>query len=70
MTGEGCMDPLMDLFDDFYREVNHGAVPYEWQRRLVSYVARDGIWPKRLDGPTGTGKTAGIQARSVLNAIA
>ena len=70
MTGEGCMDPLMDLFDDFYREVNHGAVPYEWQRRLVSYVARDGIWPKLLDGPTGSGKSAVIEAHIFLNAIA
>lgn len=60
---------LDSLFDEFYQAVN-GFAPYEWQRRLVRYVAERGTWPDLLDGPTGSGKTAVLEAHVFLNAFA
>lgn len=57
----------LDDFVDFFKEVNResrpgqesdlGPDPFPWQRRLMKQVL-DGKWPKVIDLPTGTGKTA------------
>ena len=44
-------------FVSFFRDV-HGHEPFPWQQRLTEQVFSRGAWPKVLDLPTGTGKTA------------
>jgi CRISPR-associated endonuclease/helicase Cas3 len=56
-------------FNAFYRAIN-GYMPYEYQRRLVRQVAKEGKWPDLLDGPTGSGKSVVIEAHVFLNAYA
>ncbi len=46
-----------DDFIDFFRDV-HDCDPFPWQRRLTAQVLGQGTWPKVIDLPTGTGKTA------------
>lgn len=43
-------------FRAFFRDV-HGYEPFPWQQRLTARVLSKG-WPKTIDLPTGTGKTA------------
>lgn len=56
------MSPLPPLevgdFAPFFRAV-HDRDPFPWQERLIKRVAETG-WPKVLDLPTGTGKTAAL----------
>lgn len=49
----------VDDFDAFFRAV-HGTTPFPWQKRLLRKVVEDGGWPRVLDLPTGSGKTAAI----------
>jgi CRISPR-associated endonuclease/helicase Cas3 len=49
-------------FDEFFAAVNGGWQPFAWQRRLVSYLADERRWPARISAPTGSGKTAVIEA--------
>ena len=45
-----------------YFEAVHCNPPFPWQQRLVEQLARDNRWPDVLDLPTGTGKTAALDA--------
>ena len=53
VTGE---QPATD-FTAFFRDV-HGCNPFPWQQRLTMQVLERRAWPKVIDLPTGTGKTA------------
>ena len=53
VTGE---QPAAD-FTAFFRDV-HGCEPFPWQQRLTTQVLERRAWPKVIDLPTGTGKTA------------
>ena len=44
-------------FTAFFRDV-HGHDPFPWQQRLTTQVLERRAWPKVIDLPTGTGKTA------------
>ena len=44
-------------FAAFFRDV-HDCDPFPWQRRLATEVLGREVWPKVIDLPTGTGKTA------------
>ncbi len=48
-------------FASFFRAV-HGCDPFPWQQALVDRLANDDVWPDVLDLPTGTGKTAALDA--------
>ena len=49
--------PTPDDFPAFFRAV-HDRDPFPWQQRLTAQVLGQGAWPKVIDLPTGTGKTA------------
>ena len=44
-------------FATFFRDI-HGYEPFPWQQRLTEHVLNRRSWPKVIDLPTGTGKTA------------
>ena len=46
-----------DDFPSFFHDV-HDQKPFPWQQRLTREVLHTGVWPKVIDLPTGTGKTA------------
>ena len=48
-------------FGTFFQAV-HGCPPFPWQQRLVDRLAENDEWPEVLDLPTGTGKTAAMDA--------
>lgn len=54
------IDLSPDRFSDFFHEL-HGLPPYSWQTRLAARAV-DGEWPGAIDLPTGSGKTACIDA--------
>ena len=53
VTGELLAADFATFFEDI-----HGYEPFPWQRRLTERVLDRRAWPKVIDLPTGTGKTA------------
>lgn len=48
-------------FAEFFRAV-HACDPFPWQQALVDRLADTNTWPEVLDLPTGSGKTAALDA--------
>ena len=48
-------------FTKFFTAI-HDHAPFPWQQQLVEQLAREHQWPDVLDLPTGTGKTAALDA--------
>ena len=48
-------------FAEYFNAI-HGHDPFPWQQGLVEQLAREDRWPDVLDLPTGTGKTAALDA--------
>ncbi|MGH3695929.1 MAG: type I-G CRISPR-associated helicase/endonuclease Cas3g [Pseudonocardiaceae bacterium] len=71
MTGSLTADHFPDFFRELHRkdDGDEPPDPFPWQRRLVSCVAQTGIWPELLDLPTGSGKTAALDAAVFLLAL-
>ena len=55
------MELLPRHFADFFQAV-HGYDPYPWQQVLVDRLVDSDSWPEVLDLPTGSGKTAALDA--------
>ena len=55
------MDLAAADFATFFRAI-HGYPPFPWQQRLVDQLAVGDEWPDVLDLPTGSGKTAALDA--------
>ncbi len=55
-------------FQTFFKEL-WGYEPYEWQQRLVVEVLENRRWPSLVDRPTGTGKTALLDAAAFVLAV-
>ncbi len=47
-------------FGAFHKAVHGGNHPFAWQQRLLEEIVKEKAWPRVLDLPTGTGKTACI----------
>ena len=48
-------------FTRFFSAI-HGHSPFPWQQQLVELLARENRWPDVLSLPTGSGKTAALDA--------
>ncbi len=70
MTGDLSADDFPAFFRDLHaRDDGCGPCPFPWQRRLVSQIAETGVWPSLLDLPTGSGKTAALDAAVFVLAL-
>lgn len=59
-----------DEFGDFFAALNGGYAPFSWQEEVLDHICEHGVWPERINAPTGSGKSSVVDIHLFANALA
>lgn len=57
-------------FGDFFAALNGGHRPFSWQEEVLDHICQHGVWPERINAPTGSGKSSVVDIHLFANALA
>lgn len=57
-------------FGDFFAALNGGNYPFSWQEEVLEHICEHGVWPERINAPTGSGKSSVVDIHLFANALA
>lgn len=57
-------------FGDFFAALNGGHAPFSWQEEVLDHICEHGVWPERINAPTGSGKSSVVDIHLFANALA
>lgn len=57
-------------FGDFFAALNGGHHPFSWQEEVLDHICEHGVWPERINAPTGSGKSSVVDIHLFANALA
>ena len=57
-------------FGAFFAALNGGNYPFSWQEKVLDYICEHGVWPDRINAPTGSGKSSVVDIHLFANALA
>ncbi len=57
-------------FSDFFAALNGGYAPFSWQEEVLDHICEHGVWPERINAPTGSGKSSVVDIHLFANALA
>ena len=59
-----------DEFGEFFAALNEGHAPFSWQEEVLDHICEHGVWPERINAPTGSGKSSVVDIHLFANALA
>ena len=57
-------------FGEFFAALNEGHAPFSWQEEVLDHICEHGVWPERINAPTGSGKSSVVDIHLFANALA
>lgn len=57
-------------FGDFFAALNNDHAPFSWQEEVLDHICKHGVWPERINAPTGSGKSSVVDIHLFANALA
>lgn len=57
-------------FGAFFAALNGGNAPFSWQEEVLDHICEHGVWPDRINAPTGSGKSSVVDIHLFANALA
>lgn len=57
-------------FGAFFAALNEGHDPFSWQEEVLDHICEHGVWPDRINAPTGSGKSSVVDIHLFANALA
>lgn len=72
MTSPTTAQPSItrDEFGVFFAALNEGHDPFSWQEEVLDHICEHGVWPERINAPTGSGKSSVVDIHLFANALA
>lgn len=58
-----------DEFGEFFASLNGGYAPFSWQEEVLDHICEHGVWPERINAPTGSGKSSVVDIHLFANAL-
>ena len=65
-----------DEFGEFFAALNPAPeeerknYPFSWQEEVLDHICEHGVWPERINAPTGSGKSSVVDIHLFANALA
>ena len=65
-----------DEFGAFFAALNTAPkekqkhYPFSWQEEVLDHICEHGVWPERINAPTGSGKSSVVDIHLFANALA
>lgn len=59
-----------EKFGAFFAALNGGHAPFSWQEEVLDHICEHGVWPERINAPTGSGKSSVVDIHLFANALA
>ena len=59
-----------DEFGAFFAALNGEHYPFSWQEEVLDHICEHGVWPERINAPTGSGKSSVVDIHLFANALA
>lgn len=57
-------------FGEFFAALNGDHRPFSWQEEVLDHICEHGVWPERINAPTGSGKSSVVDIHLFANALA
>ena len=57
-------------FGAFFAALNEEHSPFSWQEEVLDHICEHGVWPDRINAPTGSGKSSVVDIHLFANALA
>lgn len=57
-------------FGAFFAALNGEHYPFSWQEEVLDHICEHGVWPERINAPTGSGKSSVVDIHLFANALA
>ena len=57
-------------FGAFFAALNGEHYPFSWQEDVLDHICEHGVWPERINAPTGSGKSSVVDIHLFANALA
>lgn len=72
MTSPATTPPSItrEEFGEFFAALNGGYDPFSWQEEVLDHICEHGVWPERINAPTGSGKSSVVDIHLFANALA
>lgn len=61
---------IREEFGAFFAALNGGHYPFSWQEEVLDHICEHGVWPERINAPTGSGKSSVVDIHLFANALA
>lgn len=67
---DAALDAALNSEDNDAPKEKREHYPFSWQEEVLDHICEHGVWPERINAPTGSGKSSVVDIHLFANALA